>query len=263
MNKLYTSIILIAVSLFLMSNSGGRGAAAGEAVTGAPGERTCAAAGCHNGGSFDPAASLELISTFGDEQAVSGYKAGRDYTARLTITAGGSPGGYGFQMVAMDASGNSVGTWTTSGNTQIADIGGQSYVEHSDIIQESVINLNWQAPDADLGALTFFYSANVVNGNGGTSGDSGTNSSTVIEFDPTLSTETELVENVKFFPNPASDMINVTNHNSDTFTIYNVQGILIKQGNLNYDQINISELNPGMYVVKLDNQKEISRFIKI
>lgn len=263
MSKLYTSIILIAVSLFLMSNSGGRGTAGGEAVTGAPGERTCAASGCHSGGSFDPAASLELISTFGDDQTVSAYKPGRDYTARLTINAGGSPGGYGFQMVAMDAAGNSVGTWTTSGNTQIADIGGQSYVEHSDLIQESVINLNWQAPDADLGALTFFYSANVVNGNGGTSGDSGTNSSTVIEFDPTLSTETELVESVKFFPNPASEIINVTNHNSDSFAIYNIQGIMISQGNLNNDQINISELNPGMYVVKLDNQKEISRFIKI
>lgn len=262
MNKLYTSIILIAVALFLMSNSGGRGTIGGEAVSGAPGERTCAAAGCHNGGSFSPAASLALIFSESGE-IVSAYKGGRDYTARLSITSGGTPGGYGFQMVAVDEAGNSVGTWTSGGSTQTADISGKSYIEHNSIIQDSEIDLTWTAPETDQGNVTFYYSVNVVNGNGGTSGDSGINSSTVVEYDPTLSTGSELVEAVKFFPNPASDVINVTNHNSDNFSIYNIQGLIIKQGDLKNDQVNISELNPGMYVMKLDNQKEIRRFIKI
>ena len=262
MNKLYTSIILIITALALMSNSGGRGSIAGEAVTGAPNERTCGTSGCHDNGQFTPSVSVQLISpTNGDSDLA--YKPGRDYTARLTIDASGNPGGYGFQMVALNAAGSSVGSWTASDDTQTVTIDGKSYIEHSKRLTESVIEVNWLSPDSDEGDITFYFAANAVNGTGSPGGDGSANSSMVFEFDPTLSTGEAFVEAVKIYPNPANDIINVSNQSADHFSIYNVQGILVQQGNLNNTEINISSLNPGMYVMQFDNQKEISRFIKI
>jgi len=249
-------------ALALMSNSGGRGTVGGEAVTGAGTQRTCGANGCHDDGQFDPSVSVELISQTNGESELT-YRPGKDYTARLTIDATGTPGGYGFQMVALNDAGVSVGSWTPSDDTQTVTLGGRSYIEHSKRLTESVIEFNWLSPDMDEGNVTFYFSANAVNGTGSPAGDGSANSTMVFEFDPSTSTSDQLLEKTQFFPNPAFDVINVTNHTSDNYSIYNVQGLMIKHGGLENNQINISDLNPGMYVVKLDNEKQISRFIKI
>ena len=262
MNKLYTSLVLVITALALMSNSGGRGTVGGEAVTGAGGQRTCAASGCHDDGQFSPTLSVELLSPTGGESEFA-YKPGIDYTARLTIDAAGTPGGYGFQMVAINEAGASVGSWTPTDGIQTVDIGGRSYIEQSQRLTESIIEFQWLSPDTDEGNITFFVAANAVNGTGSPAGDGSANIATVFAFDDPSSTGDESLEEIQFFPNPALDILNVTNHNSDNFSIYNVQGLMIKQGGINNDQINISDLNPGMYVVKLDNEKQISRFIKI
>lgn len=264
MSKLYTSIILIITAFALMSNSGGRGNVGGEAVTGAPGEggRTCGSNGCHSAGAFEPAVSMELISQNSGTLKES-YKGGRLYTTKLTIGASGSPGGYGFQMVALNAEGNSVGVWTANDDTQTVTLDGRSYIEHAKRLTEPVIELTWMAPEEDEGDVTFYMAANAVNGNGSPAGDGGTNSSFTIQYDPTLSTGDETLENVLVFPNPAIDELNVNNHSSSTYSIYNVQGQQVQNGNISNDKIEILDLDSGMYILELDNKQGISRFIKI
>ena len=75
-------------------------------------------------------------------------------------------------------------------------------------------------------------------------------------------------DGVKIYPNPASDVINlysVIDENSKA-EIYSLNGKLIKTIQLtqNHTEISISELNTGMYIMKVSNGEEVvlKRFIK-
>lgn len=264
MSKLYTSLILIATAFFFMSNSGGRGAIGNEAVTGAPGEtgRTCASSNCHDDGQFDTAVTLELLSpTNGSSK--DAYKLGRDYTARLTISSAGTPGGYGFQMVALNGAGESVGEWTSSTGSRVVDLNNRSYIEQSTVISDPVIEFNWLSPSEDQGEVTFYVSANSVNGNGSPSGDGAINTDFVFGSDLSLATENELVNEMRIYPNPAIDVINIENSIEQNYAIYNTQGQVAKRGNLISDQISIHELESGMYLLKVGQNGTISRFVKL
>ena len=264
MNKLYTRIILIATALFFMSNSGGRGSIGNEAVTASPGEtgRTCGSNNCHDDGQFNPTIALELLSPTNGESK-SEYKLGRNYTARLTVSASGAPGGYGFQMVALNDAGESVGEWTSGSSTQTVTLGGKSYIEHSGIIDDPVIEVNWTSPIEDQGEVTFYASANAVNANGSPGGDGSTNSSFGFGYDGTLSTENELLNQKLVYPNPAFDLLNVKNYSTQNYVIYNTQGRQVQQGSTINNQIDINQLNPGMYMLQMGQKNGISRFVKL
>ncbi len=264
MSKLYTSVILVVTALALMSNSSGRGSVGNEAVTGAPGEsgRTCGAANCHDDGQFDPAVSVELISD-ASGSVKEAYKPGKIYTTRITVSTSGSPGAYGFQMVALNENGDSMGEWTANDETQVLTLNGRSYIEQAQRISDNVIDVTWESPDSDQGDITFYISANAVNATGSPAGDGSTNSSFTFGYDGTLSTSEQSSNKIEIFPNPAIDEINVINHESANYKILNQQGINVLSGNIFEDQINISQLNAGIYFLRLDSEKEISRFIKI
>jgi len=66
---------------------------------------------------------------------------------------------------------------------------------------------------------------------------------------------------MKLFPNPASDILNIKTNNleSEIFTlnIYNVIGGLVYSETMkkNLEQINVSKLNNGVYVVEIKSTK--------
>lgn len=63
------------------------------------------------------------------------------------------------------------------------------------------------------------------------------------------------------YPNPSNNFIKITNSNTkENYKIYNTLGLLSKEGQLN-DRINIQNLNPGFYFLKIENKSPI-RFIK-
>lgn len=264
MNKLYTSIILIATALFFMSNSGGRGNVGNEAVTGAPGEngRTCGTSNCHDDGQFGPTISVELL----DENGVASdvYRANLDYTARITISTASTANGYGFQMVAVNAAGDGSGEWGTAPTgTQTLTLGGKSYVEHGSVLADPVIEIPWTAPSGDQGDVSFYISANAVNENGSPSGDGSTNSSFAFKFDDTSSVGDEDISRLKVYPNPTIDRLTVENNAVSNFEIFNAQGKLVLAGDINGGQIDVSSLNNGMFFLQLEQGKQIERFIKL
>jgi hypothetical protein len=174
-NIIFTLFGLAFVAFLFTSSSGGRASAAGSANTGAPGETTTCS-GCHSGGSYNPSISIQIFQQ-GTTTAVTQYTAGTTYDMKVTLSASGSPGGYGFQMVALKNTGNTnAGTWSSPGaNTKIASVGTRSYVEHGVNSTFSATNnftMKWTAPAAGTGAVTFYSAGNVVNGTGNTSGDS-------------------------------------------------------------------------------------------
>lgn len=174
-NIIFTLFGLAFIAFLFTSSSGGRASAAGSANTGAPGETTTCS-GCHSGGSYNPSISIQIFQQ-GTTTAVTQYTAGTTYDMKVTLSASGSPGGYGFQMVALKNTGNTnAGTWSSPGsNTKIASVGTRSYVEHGVNSTFSATNnftMKWTAPAAGTGAVTFYSAGNVVNGTGNTSGDS-------------------------------------------------------------------------------------------
>ena len=65
-----------------------------------------------------------------------------------------------------------------------------------------------------------------------------------------------LINNINIFPNPTNGIINITlsdNSNITKYNIYNVAGVLVKTGNIDNNQLDITSLNKGIYVIKLDN----------
>ncbi len=75
---------------------------------------------------------------------------------------------------------------------------------------------------------------------------------------------TPQVEELSLFPNPVKDVIYIRNFNNRSLkiSIYNTMGALVKQLNTETDQINVSDLTPGCYVIKTEDKK-VNKFIKL
>lgn len=77
----------------------------------------------------------------------------------------------------------------------------------------------------------------------------------------------EIKEKASFviYPNPASDFLNITKVSDKAkFEIYNAVGQLVKAGNIENNQVRVSELSKGTYIIKVkdDNITETIKFIK-
>lgn len=262
MKKIYVSIpFLIFMSFIFLSNREGRGNVGGEAVTGAPGEngKTCGTTGCHSAGSFSPELTFSLLDESGNE--VDQYVPGANYTVSFNIGSDGNATGYGFQIVALDQDDNNSGKWDTDNlpeKTGQISLLNREYVEHRDRLNDSQVSINWTAPEEGEN-VTFYLASNAVNGNGSPAGDGSVNGS--FTFDRLTSSLQDLSSNeLSIFPNPAQDVINVANFTGKTYSIYNQNGALIKSGSTNA-QISVSDLNPGLYFLSVDNKTQ--RFIKL
>jgi len=166
-------------------SSGGRAGGAGSGNTGAPGDGvTCGV--CHVSGASNygvPTISVSVATTLGGA-AITEYMPGQEYFVTTTVSAPmGSPGGYGFQSVYLDNMNANTGTLTAIAGeptTQIAAAGSRNYAEHSGIDADGVFRFKWTAPAQSTGPVTIYTVGNAVNATGGTGGDSGTPTPTVI-----------------------------------------------------------------------------------
>ncbi len=136
----------------------------------------CGAGVCHS--STSPTVTLSLTGL-----PSSGYAPGDTYS--LTATGTGGPGGNkgGFNLDS------SLGTFTNPGpNARISS----GEVTHSNSNSRSW-TVDWTAPSSGSGDVVFYMAINLVNGDGGTSGDSwGSDSWTISEATSTPSSGPEL-----------------------------------------------------------------------
>ena len=91
---------------------------------------------------------------------------------------------------------------------------------------------------------------------------------TKVEFKTTTEGCIELMENnFNIYPNPANDVINIeAEFDVEEVTIYNITGVMVynEQCTMNNVQLNVSDLNSGVYFVKVvtNNGETVKRFIK-
>lgn len=147
-------------------------------VTGAPGEGNCAA--CHS--------SFPLDSGSGSV-AITGVPAGYAPGQQLTITVTTSQEDaviYGFQLTAIDSSGQGVGTFTLPVQSEpraqivLGNVGAnlmRRYVQHtSEGLSNGQFGFNswtftWTAPTPATGRVDFYAAGNAANSDNSTSGD--------------------------------------------------------------------------------------------
>ncbi|MDA9819761.1 fasciclin domain-containing protein [Salibacteraceae bacterium] len=71
------------------------------------------------------------------------------------------------------------------------------------------------------------------------------------------------VENidVQLFPNPAIDLISISNASNSNYSIMDVKGSVVLEGSLNINSINVSSLPKGAYFIQIEGANQ-SKFMK-
>lgn len=275
--KIYKIAFILILYVVLQSRSGGPGAVQNLQVTGAPGSTgmaagqpgTCANSGCHNGGSFNPSLSVQLLEA---GNPVTSYEPGKTYTLKVVTTPGtGSPARYGFQALSLNEANEQAGEWgALSGSMQQINMNNRDYIEHSAPSVSNIFEIPWVAPSAGAGAVTFYSASVAANGNGGTSGDAVASSSLTIEedaFNNTFNLQKQYA-NIRVLPNPVRDLLNLQitsrmtgNHK---IRIMDVAGNMLKelpvavQIGINKTEIGVSDLLPGYYIVQLCGEAQLA-----
>ncbi len=174
------STLLVALTLFLVAGvntivftSSGQPP---SGHTGAPGENTCAKAGCHDSNTAS-ATSLISFDTAPTGGFANGYTPGTSYNVFLNVNALPSPSSTsprnGFEIVALNASNNQAGTFTITNTTLTTKTTQTSreYVGHKNANSTAAWTFKWDAPAAGTGAVTFYAIANMSNNNNSDGGD--------------------------------------------------------------------------------------------
>ena len=233
--------------------------------TGAPGEQTCASASCHTGTVNSGSGSVDISFSGGGV-----YEAGETYDVSVVVNDSGSK--FGFEMVALDANGNGVGTFDVNGasNVAVRTVGGKEYIHHRSAPSTNTFDFKWIAPAEDAGTVTFYASGNAANGNGGRTGDAiYTN-----QFS-TLFTNIETYRpeklSLNLFPNPSNEYFNLsyqlTQTELMTISAYDASGRLVEvlfEGaedagvQQHHFDLENSQLTSGMYFITLQSESFVS-----
>lgn len=81
----------------------------------------------------------------------------------------------------------------------------------------------------------------------------------------TLATKEYNKLQVEIYPNPVTDVLNITNVSSSAkYTVHSVDGKLVSKGNLSGNKISVNRLEKGVYVITIENEGKTvqSKFIK-
>lgn len=64
---------------------------------------------------------------------------------------------------------------------------------------------------------------------------------------------------VQVYPNPATDILNVTNVSAKTtYKIFNLSGQLVSTGNINNGEVKVSQLTKGIYIISFEDNANVS-----
>lgn len=133
--------------------------------TGAPNETTCAMAGCHAGNELN-ATGGSLMLTIPEI-----YMPNEVYTIIVDLARAGQSR-WGFEMTAVDESGAKAGSFELAdgANTLLTEANGKQYVKHNapgtaaGTADANQWTVQWTAPNADIGPVTFYAAGNAADG---------------------------------------------------------------------------------------------------
>jgi hypothetical protein len=175
------------------------------AKTGAPGEGTCADAGCHSGGNFTGTVTISGVPDT--------VVANQSYT--ITLTHASNAVRAGFQLTALNAQNQKAGTLTAGAGSNLTNAMSRQYVRHSNFKTLSggstSWTFTWTAPaTTPAGPITFYFASLAANGNGSNSGDNPLLGTRQVAFSATSAAH-DLAQAINFslYPNPAAETLHV------------------------------------------------------
>ncbi|WP_020570005.1 choice-of-anchor V domain-containing protein [Neolewinella persica] len=215
-NHRYLAIFAaLGLAIFFLASSGGP-AAAGNYFTGAPTlgggtEGTCNT--CHSSGAStygEPIINVSLVAD-GETNPITEYTPGQTYM--VTVAVGypsAKPEAIGFSSQFLTASSPAATAGVLGNPSEGAQItsapGDRRYAEQSTPnTTDSLFIFEWTAPEAGTGEVKMYLSANLVDRNRSTGGDSGSTSPTIISFTEGVPSAVNNFAAIphRLFPNPA------------------------------------------------------------
>ncbi len=141
-----------------------------DGLTGAPTENNCKQ--CHFGNELNTSGG-SLMLTIPET-----YEPNEVYTIIVDLSRAGQ-NRWGFEMTALDADGARAGSFEvdSAANTQVSEANSKQYIKQTAVGSAQGTNdahsweFQWTAPDADVGAITFYAAGNAANGDFGIAGD--------------------------------------------------------------------------------------------
>lgn len=237
------------------------------ARTGAPGETTCGASGCHNGGAF-----VGTVAISGIPDTVV---ANTTYTVTLKQTSNAVRGG--FQMTCLDSLNKRCGTFTNGTGTSIGNVTstGRQYIRQSTPKTLSggstSWTFTWKAPATSAGNdVKCYFVSLAANGNGEKTGDNVLIAADTMFFKEATSGVNNLKNDhlVNLYPSRVNDVvhIDIDGFDSGSVRIYSVGGTLVYSTALanSKNTIMVNQLPKGTYIaqVEIGGETIAKRFIK-
>ena len=257
--KRKNTLLMVFAVLGLISGLGNRsGALPGN--SGAPNEDTCARGGCHAGMPNQGDATVAL--KFNEDETT--FVPGSTNTVEISISGAMNESRNGFMVVALDGMANNVGQWmlTDETNTRLREGAGifadRRYITHTrDGSSQSSWSIDWVAPEEAPDSVVFYLAYNDANANGMSSGDDIYTLATSIKNGTVTSVNNLDPSVVKLYPNPAVDFIRVESaqYQFDDYSVFDLTGRRVAAGIFNDDLIPVSQLDQGVYVLKLRGEE--------
>ena len=231
------------------------GSGAPTAKTGSPGDGSNCTS-CHSG----TAQTNSTDVTISSDIPASGYVPGTTYT----ITVEGVQQGitkFGFEITAEDNSNAKAGTWSTTNNeTQVKSC---DWVTHTGSGTAGsgfkTWTMNWTAPVAGTGDVTFYAAVNATNANGSLSGDLILLNNITVQEDVSASINDIADKNISIFPNPTVDYITIAaEKNIDLVQIFDMTGKVVYSGRSNV--VNMKTQPKGTYFVTVKSNGVTSTY---
>ncbi len=90
-------------------------------------------------------------------------------------------------------------------------------------------------------------------------GDYEAGGSSLFVTEATLGLETDQLNNLVIYPNPASSILNIDNAENSTIEVYDLLGrVVLSRTNISLkEQLNVSTLNSGTYLIRITNENKI------
>ncbi|MBK7880030.1 MAG: T9SS type A sorting domain-containing protein [Saprospiraceae bacterium] len=258
MKYLYIVFILTFIGLITMSNKGGRAGSQGIGSTGAPKENTVCKS-CHNG-PIDVSLKLQV---FFNGDTVASYKPGEKYLVKVTVNhiGGNTPKGYGFQMLVLNASLGIDGPdlknlSPATKNVKISTaLNNRLYAEHNNRSDVNIFEINWTAPTAGSGPVSFYAAGNGVNADNDLSGDG--SAKVNLQLNEEVSSSTKYLNagnSISFYPNPAYDLVNIKDETGKVSQVIvrDLLGKSLKKIPLEFGKkcFNVADLVDGVYLLQ-------------
>ena len=253
MKTLYRYLLVLLVPFTLVFFSWPSGSPGGK--TGSPGDEGETCTNCHT--SFAVISETGWITT---DIPAEGYTPGETYVITATGTHAGVVN-FGFELTAEDNIGKKRGTLAVTDETRTKFTNDDNAVTHTNngiapTDDSNTWSMNWTAPDAELGEITFYAAFNAGNGADGKLGDQIYTSSLAVTQSTVGLGDDLLAESIRAYPNPATNYVNLDVPEGAEIRMVNMVGqqIMNRENTNASERIDLSGLDKGFYFVQVTHE---------